>query len=109
MTPEHIEETATGHVCRHCGGAVDAEGFSAHGLVDDAPPSEEQQEATEPGESLQHEYVEMMREASGAAPSLVEASKDKEESSEGQTKAPADELAERRRRHYADMFGSRAS
>jgi hypothetical protein len=104
MTPEHIEETATGHVCRHCGGAVDAEGFSSHGLVDDAPPSEEQQEASEPDESLQHEYVEMMREASGAAPSPVEASED-----EGQTKAPADELAERRRRHYADMFGSRAS
>lgn len=34
--PEHVDELESGGmVCRHCGGAVDADGYSSGGEVDD--------------------------------------------------------------------------
>jgi hypothetical protein len=59
--PEHVDETAAGHVCRHCGGSVDKDGFSTGGLVradtgEFEPVSDCEEEETE-----QHEAVEQKR------------------------------------------------
>jgi len=60
--PEHVDKTAAGHVCRHCGGAVDKEGFSTGGLVTaDTGEFEPVGENIEADETEQHEDVEKKR------------------------------------------------
>lgn len=64
-TPEHVDKTAGGSVCRHCGGSVDDEGFSTGGIV---LPKTGEYEAVEDEsqETEQHESGEKMREAAFA-------------------------------------------
>lgn len=58
--PEHVDKTAAGHVCRHCGGAVDEDGFSSGGLVT-AKSGEFEPVGDEAEETEQHEDVEKKR------------------------------------------------
>jgi len=60
--PEHVDETAGGPICRHCGGSVDKEGFSTGGLVTaDTGEFEPVGEDVESEETEQHEDVEKKR------------------------------------------------
>jgi hypothetical protein len=58
--PEHVDKTAAGHVCRHCGGAVDEDGFSSGGLVT-AKSGEFEPVCDEDEETEQHEDAEKKR------------------------------------------------
>lgn len=60
--PEHVDETAGGPVCRHCGGSVDRDGFSTGGLVRaDTGEFEPVSDDCEAEETEQHEAVEQKR------------------------------------------------
>ena len=59
--PEHVDETAAGTVCRHCGGAVSRDGFSTGGIVTSTGEFEPVSEDDEAEETEQHEAVEQMR------------------------------------------------
>jgi len=59
--PEHVDETAGGPICRHCGGSVDKEGFSTGGLVTDDTGEFEPVGDVEADETEQHEDVEKKR------------------------------------------------
>lgn len=61
--PEHVDKTAAGHVCRHCGGSVDEDGFSVGGLVTDTGEFEpiEGEGDDEEQETEQHESGEKDR------------------------------------------------
>ena len=59
--PEHVDETAGGPVCRHCGGSVDKDGFSTGGLVRADTGEFEPVGELEEDETEQHEAVEQMR------------------------------------------------
>lgn len=102
MRPEHIEDTATGHVCRHCGGRVDAEGYSEGGMVEDESENI-QHEASESAveEDLEHDYLDMLRQSPRHGPV---------EHEEFETESPREEeseLSRRRRAHYAGILGGR--
>lgn len=60
-TPEHVDKTAAGHVCRHCGGSVDEDGFSVGGLVTDTGEFEPIEGDDEEQETEQHESGEKDR------------------------------------------------
>jgi hypothetical protein len=64
-TPDHVDKTASGNVCRHCGGSVDNDGFSTGGIM---PPGTGEHESVEEEsqETEQHESGEKMREAAFA-------------------------------------------
>lgn len=59
--PEHVDETAGGPVCRHCGGSVDRDGFSTGGLVAARTGEFEPVSDCEEEETEQHEDVEKKR------------------------------------------------
>jgi hypothetical protein len=59
--PEHVDKTAAGHVCRHCGGSVDEDGFSIGGLVTDTGEFEPIEGDDEEQETEQHESGEKSR------------------------------------------------
>jgi hypothetical protein len=59
--PEHVDKTAAGHVCRHCGGSVDEDGFSSGGLVTADTGEFEPVADVEAEETEQHEDVEKKR------------------------------------------------
>jgi hypothetical protein len=59
-TPEHVETSGSGTVCRHCGGAVDKDGFSTGGLVVDTGEFEPVTDV-EVDETEQHEDTERKR------------------------------------------------
>lgn len=67
--PEHVDVSARGHVCKHCGGAVDEEGFSIGGLVEADTGEYEPFESPddESRETEQHEDVEQKRSAAFAS------------------------------------------
>lgn len=66
-TPEHVDKTAAGHVCRHCGGSVDEDGFSVGGIAKDTGEFEPiEGEEDEEQETEQHESGEKMRSAAFA-------------------------------------------
>jgi hypothetical protein len=61
-TPEHVEMAGGGTICRHCGGAVDKDGFSTGGLVTaDTGDFEPVGDDVEADETEQHEDTERKR------------------------------------------------
>lgn len=113
--PEHIEDSATGPICRHCGGKVGADGFSEGGLV--GPDSGEfrspyvedrEAEQREPEEDMhteQQDYTELLRERAHRQPPRPE--KLSEPPSVHEDGEEESELAQRRRKHYAGILGGR--
>jgi hypothetical protein len=59
-TPD-VETSGSGTVCRHCGGAVDKDGFSTGGLVVDTGEFEPVSDDVEADETEQHEDTERKR------------------------------------------------
>ena len=71
-TPEHVEKHPSGiTMCRHCGGEVAEDGYSAGGLIMDGDHAAESEiEAAEKGDTgelpQQYQAVERMRDAAFA-------------------------------------------
>jgi hypothetical protein len=60
--PEHVERAGGGTICRHCGGAVDEDGFSTGGLVvADTGEFESVSDDVEADETEQREDTERKR------------------------------------------------
>lgn len=104
--PEHVMETATGHVCKHCGGRVADDGFAEGGLVDsgefESPYVEgkeaEQREPEEDMHTEQQDYTELLRERAHETP---------ERPPEAKPDSDGSDLETRRKKHYSYILGGK--
>ena len=71
MKPDHVEMMESGgHVCKHCGGAVDADGYSAGGDVESEETRILDDNNDESDETAQLDSTERLRRASGFADAI---------------------------------------